>query len=94
MATAAVALTATSDAFDDLNGVAVEPEAELVAPTVSPARLAWAAGLAPFVAAAAQTQTATAEAHDAFLRVQNGFTRVAAEAVRVQNELVRRLLGA
>jgi 3-hydroxymyristoyl/3-hydroxydecanoyl-(acyl carrier protein) dehydratase len=88
------AVTAAAFALDDgLIGVAVEPEAELVGPTVSPSQATWAAGLTPFVAAAVQTQAATAEAHDAFLRVQNGFTRVAAETVRVQNELVRRRMG-
>jgi acyl transferase domain-containing protein/3-hydroxymyristoyl/3-hydroxydecanoyl-(acyl carrier protein) dehydratase len=96
VATAAYALSSAPEAepFDGgLNGVAVEPEAELTTPVVRPVAVAWAAGLTPFVKAAVETQSAAAEAHDAFLRVQAGFTRAAAEAVQVQNELVRRLLG-
>jgi 3-hydroxymyristoyl/3-hydroxydecanoyl-(acyl carrier protein) dehydratase len=91
VATAAYALTAPPapepEPFDGgLIGVAVEPAAaRLAAP--------WAAGLAPFVAAAVETQAAAAAAHDAFLRVQAGFTRTSAAALQIQNELVRRLLG-
>ncbi len=91
VATAAYALAAPPapepEPFDGgLIGVAVEPAAaRLAAP--------WAAGLTPFVAAAVETQAAAAAAHEAFLRVQAGFTRAAAEAVQVHNELVRRLLG-
>jgi acyl transferase domain-containing protein/3-hydroxymyristoyl/3-hydroxydecanoyl-(acyl carrier protein) dehydratase len=49
--------------------------------------------LTPFLTASASTAAASARAHDVFLRVQTGFSRVAAAAVGVQNEALRRLLG-
>jgi acyl transferase domain-containing protein/3-hydroxymyristoyl/3-hydroxydecanoyl-(acyl carrier protein) dehydratase len=47
-------------------------------------------GLAPFVAAVADTQLAAGSAHDAFLRVQAGFTTTAAAALQLHAALVAR----
>jgi acyl transferase domain-containing protein/3-hydroxymyristoyl/3-hydroxydecanoyl-(acyl carrier protein) dehydratase len=47
----------------------------------------------PFIIASTATATATAEAHGVFLRMQSGFTQVAAEAVGVQNEVLRKLMA-
>jgi len=58
---------------------------------VRPHAVAWATGLAPFVSAAAGTQTAAAAAHEAFLRVQSGLTQTAVAALQLQTELLRRL---
>jgi acyl transferase domain-containing protein/3-hydroxymyristoyl/3-hydroxydecanoyl-(acyl carrier protein) dehydratase len=38
-------------------------------------------------------QAAVAAAHEVFLRVQNGFQQTSVQAVRIQNDLLRRLLG-
>jgi len=78
--------------------VFVRPVPKPVEPTVEPLRnlpnvVAWANGLSPFVAAAASTQTATAAAHDVFLRVQSGFTQTAVAALQLQTELIRRATG-
>jgi acyl transferase domain-containing protein/3-hydroxymyristoyl/3-hydroxydecanoyl-(acyl carrier protein) dehydratase len=47
----------------------------------------------PFVAATARLSAVTAEAHAAYLRFQQNSVPVVAEAVGVQNDLIRRLLG-
>ncbi|MCU0703705.1 MAG: hypothetical protein MUF18_06990 [Fimbriiglobus sp.] len=47
----------------------------------------------PLVAATARTSALTAEAHGVFLRFQQTSQPVATEAVNVQNEIIRRLLG-
>jgi acyl transferase domain-containing protein/3-hydroxymyristoyl/3-hydroxydecanoyl-(acyl carrier protein) dehydratase len=49
--------------------------------------------IAPFVAAAAASQRAAADAHARFLRVQEGLTQTAVAAVQLQMELTRRLAG-
>ena len=47
----------------------------------------------PFVAATARVAALTAEAHQAYMRFQQNGVPIVAEAVGVQNELIRRLLG-
>ncbi|OWK42290.1 beta-ketoacyl synthase N-terminal-like domain-containing protein [Fimbriiglobus ruber] len=61
-----------------------------IAPAIS---ATWAASMAPFLAACTDGQAAVAAAHDAFLRVQAGFTQLSATALRTQSALVSRLLG-
>ena len=53
----------------------------------------WAAAILPVLAGSSSTQTAVAQAHDVFLRVQQGFTQNSIATVQFQNELIRRLLG-
>ena len=59
----------------------------------SPAIPGWAATILPVLAGSRSTQTAIAETHDVFLRVQQGFTRSSIATLQFQNELIRRLLG-
>ncbi|MFO0848167.1 MAG: beta-ketoacyl synthase N-terminal-like domain-containing protein [Gemmataceae bacterium] len=69
---------------------APQPLPALPAPAVEPSRApaAWAGGLAPFVAAVADSQAAAGEAHDAFLRVQLGFAQATADALRLYTALL------
>ena len=61
---------------------------------VAPATVAVpAGGLAPFVAAVADTQLAAGSAHDVFLRVQTGFTQAAAAALQLHAALAGRAGG-
>jgi 3-hydroxymyristoyl/3-hydroxydecanoyl-(acyl carrier protein) dehydratase len=62
----------------DFNGAPIEPAARLTF---------------DFATAAVATQTATAEAHDSYLRVQHGFTQTTAATLTMYTDLVRRLLG-
>ena len=63
-----------------------EPRPAEPAPALSPE---LAAMLAPFVAACADTQAASAAAHDMFLRVQHGFVNVTAAALQLHTTLSR-----
>ena len=51
------------------------------------------AAILPVLAGSSSTQTAVAESHDTFLRVQQGFAQNSISTLQFQNELIRRLLG-
>ena len=53
----------------------------------------WADATSPVLAASSTAQSAVAEAHDAFLRVQHGLTQTTIATLQLQSELIRRLLG-
>ncbi len=53
----------------------------------------WAEAIAPVLAGSATAQTAVAEAHGAFLRVQQSLTQTTIATLQLQNELIRRLMG-
>ncbi len=53
----------------------------------------WAEATSPVLAASSTAQSAIAEAHDAFLRVQHGLAQTTIATLQLQSELIRRLLG-
>ncbi len=89
----------------DASATPPAPSAELIAtpkpiPTPPPRMRAndgvlsaWADAVAPVLADSAAAQSAVAEAHEAFLRVQHDLTQTSMATMRFQNDLIRRLLG-
>ena len=53
----------------------------------------WAIGLQPYLQATIDNQKATADAHEAYLRLQERSTQNAMETVKFQSQLVSQLLG-